>query len=583
MVQHRENFMIRKLFQNAVLTMLIAELSNALAACGIGAPYYSLVSIVSGILMVGATSLCTRAISKGDTAETTRVFSLSMTLGATLSILIALSGVFFSGGYASLFGAHDTSSQLHAVTSDYLKGTFIGAPGFILYVILIPFLQLDGDFFRPKLASAVLAVVDITGDLLNVLVFRGGMFGMGLSSSISQYAALAVVLTHFIKKSDLFRFSLLKVRLRMTFTLMRDGLPRAVCMLCRGLLPILLNGIAIKLAGDSGVAAYSALTSTTFIVASLGWGIGGAVFMMGGMSYGEQDPENLKNVVSTATRDIFTFVVPLAAVTFAVSPLIAGFFLPEDKGACDMACSAIRCYAISLPFLAFNVSAANYHQAIGRRRGANIINIFIEFACTAAMALILQLFFGVKGIWYAFPAGAALLCVGIILRAVIGRNKNKRGLDAYMLLPPDFGVPDEDCIERSLHSIDEVVTLSEEVVGFCAAHDIPSKDANRLALCIEEMAGNVIEHGFSDGKPHHLEVRVLVKDQHIILRLRDDCVRFDLREQAEKWSFDPEHPERNIGIRMVMHAAKDITYTNSMKTNNLIVTISGEEKKNAAE
>ena len=134
-------------------------------------------------------------------------------------------------------------------------------------------------------------------------------------------------------------------------------------------------------------------------------------------------------------------------------------------------------------------------------------------------------------------------------------------------------MPDSDRIERSIRSMDEVIALSKDVGGFCAAHGIGSKEANRLSLCIEEMAGNVIEHGFSDGKPHSLDVRVLVKDGQRVLRMRDDCALFDLQEKADHWAFDPEHPERNIGIRMVMHAAKDIAYTNTMNTNNLIVTI----------
>lgn len=142
-----------------------------------------------------------------------------------------------------------------------------------------------------------------------------------------------------------------------------------------------------------------------------------------------------------------------------------------------------------------------------------------------------------------------------------------------MLLPKGFGIPKEDCIERSVNTLEEVIELSEQVVPFCIERGIDKKEANHLALCIEEMAGNVIEHGFADGKSHHLDIRVLVKDGAVVLRLRDDCVKFDLKEKAESWHFDPEHPEKNIGIRMVMRVAKNIAYTNAMNTNNLIITI----------
>ena len=66
---------------------------------------------------------------------------------------------------------------------------------------------------------------------------------------------------------------------------------------------------------------------------------------------------------------------------------------------------------------------------------------------------------------------------------------------------------------------------------------------------------------------------LLVKDGSVILRLRDNCEKFDLKEQAETWAYDPEHPERNIGIHMIMRVAKDVSYTNTMNTNNLIITV----------
>ena len=581
----------RKLFQNTMLTMLAAELSGALtavidgvitgrflgamelAAHGIGTPYFSIASIISGILMVGCTALCTRAVGRGDKEETTRVFSLTILLGTVLSVLLALIGTVFAGKLASAFGARGASAALHAETTSYLHGVFIGAPGFILFVILTPILQLDGDSLRPKLASAVMAVVDVAGDLLNVFVLHGGMFGMGLASSISHYAALIVLLTHFLRGSSLFRFSLHGIQLKMAPMLMRDGLPRAASMLCRGLLPIFLNSLALKLAGDLGVTAFSAMNSTTFVIGSLGWAIGGAVLIMGGMTVGEQDVHGLENVVRTALYDILIWVVLIAVIVLTAAPLLAVLFIPDEPDACAMAVTAIRCYAAALPFLAFNVSGANYFQAISRIKAAYLVNICIEFACTACMAFILQVFFGITGLWLAFPIGQGLLCFVIILCAVLRRSADREGLAACMMLPADFGVPDKDCIERSIHSMEEVVAMSVDVGAFCAAHAFGKKESSRLALCIEEMAGNVIEHGFSDGKPHHLDVRVLVKNEQIVLRLRDDCRLFDLSKKVKDWSFDPEHPEHNIGIRMVMHAAKDIAYTNTMNMNNLIVKI----------
>ena len=588
----KDPYIMRKLFRGTMLTMLIAELSNALAAiidgiltgrflgptalaaCGLGGPYFSIATIFSGLLMVGCTAMCTRAIGKGDTKETSRVFTLTVTLGVVFSVLLAVFGTAFAGTFATLFGARGASAALHDTTKDYLRGVFPSAPAFILCMVLTPILQLDGDPVRPKIASLVVAVVDVAGDLLNIFVFHGGMFGIAMASTVSQFCGLIVLASHFLnKKSSLFRFSLREVRVSMAPALMRDGLPRAVCMFCRALLPILMNALALKLVGDMAVAALSAQINSSFLLGALGWGIGGAMLIMGGMAAGEQDVFGLETVVRCTLRDILIGVVGLAIVVFAASPLLTLLFIARTEGAYPMGIDAIRCYAICLPFLAFNVSASNYFQATSRPAGAYLINIGIEVACTAVMAYILTPRMGIMGLWAAYPVGQALLTVLILLRALLGRDKTRHGLAAFLLLRPDFGVAEEDCIDCSVHSMDEVMELSRDVGDFCAAHAIDTRQANHLALCIEEMAGNVIEYGFADGQPHHLDVRVVVKDGETVLRLRDDCMRFDLREQVENWSLDPEHPEKNIGIRIVMRMAKDIAYTNTMKTNNLIITI----------
>ena len=588
---NRENAIIRSLFQKAMLTMLVAELSGAvtaiidgiltgrylgsaaLASCGLGAPYYSIASIVSGILMVGCTNLCTRAIGAGDRKKLSEVFSLTVGLAILLSGLLALSGALFPGMYASLFGAGGASRELFSGTAEYLRGLFIGAPGFILYVVLTPILQLDGDSLRPRIASFVCAAVDIAADLLNIFVFRGGVFGMALASSLSHYAALLVVLSHFVKRESLFRFSFREVRGSGILPLLKDGLPRAVCMLCRAILPVILNSLILRIIGDAGVTAYSAMTSTTFLVASLGWGIGGAMLIMGGMMVGEEDVNGLKTVIRSALTDILAGVSALAVIVFLFAPRISLLFVPQGGPAQEMAAAAIRCYAVSLPFLAFNVSAANYFQSIGRMLDANLVNIAIEAAFTAAMAFFLSSFLGISGVWLGFPAGQALLSLVILLRIVLFRDRSKDGAEALMLLPAGFGIPEEDRLERSPSSVSEVAELSETAFGFCRERGISEQSSDRISLCLEELGCNVIEHGFNDGKPHHMDIRVLVKGGKVILRMRDDCRHFDLREKAKKWTPDPERPEKGIGIRMVMGMAKDIAYTNTMNTNNLIITI----------
>jgi anti-sigma regulatory factor (Ser/Thr protein kinase) len=85
-------------------------------------------------------------------------------------------------------------------------------------------------------------------------------------------------------------------------------------------------------------------------------------------------------------------------------------------------------------------------------------------------------------------------------------------------------------------------------------------------------AGNVVDHGFTkDEKDHMAEAHVVYKDGNIMLRIKDDCIPFDPMERAAM--FDPDDPFRNMGLKMVIDLAKEITYQNMMGLNVLTIRL----------
>ena len=89
---------------------------------------------------------------------------------------------------------------------------------------------------------------------------------------------------------------------------------------------------------------------------------------------------------------------------------------------------------------------------------------------------------------------------------------------------------------------------------------------------MEEMAGNIVAHGFTkDRKKHSIDVRVVHKDDEAILRIKDDCTPFDPGERR-KIAEDGDLT-RNIGIRLVSKIARDVQYQNLLGLNVLTIRI----------
>ena len=90
-------------------------------------------------------------------------------------------------------------------------------------------------------------------------------------------------------------------------------------------------------------------------------------------------------------------------------------------------------------------------------------------------------------------------------------------------------------------------------------------------ICVEEMAGNIVKHGFDGKKNYGLDVRVVYKDDGLLIRFKDNCRMFNPKEVAEL--FEAEDICHNIGLRMVSKLSKNMMYNNGLGLNVLTINI----------
>ena len=141
-----------------------------------------------------------------------------------------------------------------------------------------------------------------------------------------------------------------------------------------------------------------------------------------------------------------------------------------------------------------------------------------------------------------------------------------------MAIPETIGVKEDDRIDITVRSIDEVVNVSQQVIDFCEKKGFDSRRSYFAGLCLEEMTGNVVEHGFAtDNKSHAVDIRVIRKDDNLILRIRDNCKAFDPSERAKV--MDTDKAGKNIGIKLVYKIAEKVEYQNLLGMNVLTIRL----------
>jgi two-component sensor histidine kinase len=179
---------------------------------------------------------------------------------------------------------------------------------------------------------------------------------------------------------------------------------------------------------------------------------------------------------------------------------------------------------------------------------------------------------GGMGIWITQVLNGIYPVILIILHAWFINRNFAMDTESLMTLDKSMGVPEEDRLDVAIKSSGEVVNVSEKIIRFCKEHHIDERRAYFSGLCFEEMAGNIVEHGFDDRKKHSIDIRVVYKgEDELLLRLRDDGRPFNPKEYSDL--FESEDITHNIGIRMVSRIAKSMEYQNMLGLNVLTIRV----------
>jgi anti-sigma regulatory factor (Ser/Thr protein kinase) len=207
--------------------------------------------------------------------------------------------------------------------------------------------------------------------------------------------------------------------------------------------------------------------------------------------------------------------------------------------------------------------AKSYYQGTGRIPQMAVISVLEGFLFPALAAWLLSALGGPDSIWLYFAAGQTATVLFVFVYGLIQYRQGKNPI-----LQSSFGVAPENAMEARIASIEEALDASRRAEAFCTEHSGSGSFAKRIALCIEEMAGNTVLHGFRPGKKNHLSVRVQCKNNQWILRFRDDCGAFDPVHYIP-----PENGRDALGIRLVLGMADDVRYTHSLNLNNLTILL----------
>lgn len=543
---------------------------DAMAVTGLYGPLAKILDTINALMFVGAQILCGKYLGENMQKKAKNIFTLDTLTMIILGTVGTLLFFFVPGIPAAICIKSDNVLYYDLIT--YLKGIAIGVIPFFLATQFTSFMQLEKKEKRGYIAIAGMFVSNSILDYVFIKVLDMGIFGLGLATALSNWVALLLLGSHFLTKKAVFRFSLAGIRIRDLIDIVKNGLPGAGSQFLIAIRGIILNNLIAGFGGNDGLAAFAAVGTFGYVYWAVPAGMTSAMITLASVYTGEQDKNAIRVLMKIYLRKAIPIVLGASLVMSALSyPMTLLFFHDRTSPVFMMTLIGFALFPLSSPFSTFIVGIRDLWRCMNHPAAVTTIVIGDGILFVIALSFPLGYLLGMTGIWIAQVAGCAALALFILILAWIMGRKFPTSIDDLCCFPEDFGVSDDKRLGLSIHNMSEVINISDTVIKFCRGLDIDEATAMRAGLCIEELAGNIVEHSFSKKSNSVVDIAVVQTDDGLVIKFKDNCAPFNPSECET--IFAPNDPSHNIGLRLVSRICKQMDYQALLGLNVFSITL----------
>ena len=556
------------------LTVGIRIGETALAAIGIVTPIYLIFNILALSLGSGGGITHSRLTAEGKNGLALLHFRRAALWALGVGLFFSLLGGLFPGLVLRLLSAGEDYPELWALCLDYARPLLIASPVLILNVFLYYFVKNDDQPRLAALAFTVGGVLDLSLNLLLVLILNLGVRGAILSTIIAQAASLILLATHFFSRRGILHLRDIlnaqpedprQVRACLAGSL-RSGASSSLSIVFQFGSQLMINHLLMdagrqgRIPGDLYVAVFDLVLNIAYVLQPIYMTVGESMQPCAATFSVEHDRESLRFIRRLGLRFGLGEGLLLAALIAAFAGPISRLFglrLPEQMA---VAVPAIRIYLLSTPFAGLLLLLVLYDQAV-RHPWLAIQGTFLRDAVPQIPFALAAGLLWPESIWWAFlPAEALAAGIFLLLQRRVERQGRRQTLPVFRA-----------ALTNSSHELGDVVN---QVAEFCEAQGIPPAKAVQLQLGVEELCAVTMQKAFSGQKDEYIQVTLVVEPgPRYVLHIRDSAPFFNpLDLKMEKARKDMESSIMDsIGVMMVRRQSRHMEYRNYQGFNTLTV------------
>jgi len=412
--------MVVQALYNIVDTLFVgraygAESVQAIGGLSIAFPIQMIIMAFGIILGTGGSSIISRALGARDPERAEKTLGNVFSLSLILSVLIAIPCLFYLDPILRAFGA---TSGILPYARDYLEIIIAGGVVFVFGIAVQNLVRAEGNARLAMNAMLIGAGLNIILDPLFIFGFGMGVKGAAIATVLSQAVGSVWLLQYYLKGKGAVRFrsETLKPAPGILKEIGSIGIGSFVMEAAGSIMMIFVYNALSSYGGDVAIAVFGiAMRINSFIFLPL-LGMAFGLQPIVGFNYGAKKFGRIVDAVKLSLAATTAFGL-LGLLTISLFPeQLLGFF-SADPEYLAVGKSALVIMVLGLPLIGFNIVATTVFQALGQARPSFLLSLSRQLLFLIPLVIILPRFYGLDGVWIAFPAAdcLSLLLSGFLL------------------------------------------------------------------------------------------------------------------------------------------------------------------------
>lgn len=372
---------------------------TAFASINLVMPFVMILGGIGFMIGTGGTALVSKVLGEGKKEKANKIFTMMIIFTLLLGTLLSVIGVVSMPWVADFLGATEEMMADCILYGRIVTGFTVA---FMLQNVFQSFLIAAE---KPKLgllATVLAGVTNMALDAIFIIVFKWGVAGAAIATGLSQCVGGIFPLIYFSRdNSSLLRLTNTKIEIKPILNACGNGSSELMSNISLSVVSMIYNFQLMKYVGEDGVSAYGVLMYVQFIFVAIyiGYAIGCAPIT--GYHFGAQNHGELKNMLRKSAFLSAISGVVLTILAIVLSSPLAKLFVGYDEELYELTRHAFSLFAYSFLLAGFNIFTSSFFTALNNGAVSAAISFMRTLIFQTSSVLILPIFLGVDGIWWA--------------------------------------------------------------------------------------------------------------------------------------------------------------------------------------